>query len=460
MAFTQPWFEADFGSNYAAIATTGYRLYQNDNTDSVARTTTGVVDLGNGGYGVPAVNVPDNAVGIEWDTGGGSPVYAREDIEPFRLLDGASVFDPAADEVDIGEVKGVGVAGVADFKADVSALAIEANVEGHVTAGLGTYTAPTKAELDAAETNIIAEVDANEVKIDAITTTLSTLVTDIWAAGTRTLTSFGTLVADITTAVWAAGARTLTSFGTLVADIWAYGTRVLTGEVDIGAVKGVGVTDIDDFKADVSALATEANATSNKDEIIVEVDANETKIDAITSTLSTMVTDVWAAGTRTLTSFGTLVTDIWASGTRTLTSFGTLVADVATAVWGAVTRTLTGEVDIGAVKGVGVTDVDDFKADVSGLPTLVEIEASTILAKQAELLRALGLNQENHYMDQTVYSTYAHPSGFDVKLLTSARMRVYSVAGSVGTASDVLATYTITATWTDDELDTYKVVKA
>lgn len=33
--------------------------------------------------------------------------------------------------------------------------------------------------------------------------------------------------------------------------------------------------------------------------------------------------------------------DIWAVGTRSLTTFGTLVADVATAVWGAATRTLS-----------------------------------------------------------------------------------------------------------------------
>lgn len=53
-----------------------------------------------------------------------------------------------------------------------------------------------------------------------------------WASGTRTLTSFGTLVADVATAVWAAGSRTLTSFGTLVADVasavWAAATRTLT----------------------------------------------------------------------------------------------------------------------------------------------------------------------------------------------------------------------------------------
>jgi hypothetical protein len=38
--------------------------------------------------------------------------------------------------------------------------------------------------------------------------------------------------------------------------------------------------------------------------------------------------------------------NVWAVGTRTLTSFGTLVADIATAVWGAVTRTLTAATNI------------------------------------------------------------------------------------------------------------------
>jgi len=183
MPFTQPWFEVDFGSNYAGIGTTGYRLYQANGTDSVARTTTGVVDLSNGAYGVPSVNVPDNAVGIEWDTGGGSPVYAREDVEPYRDRD--AQFDPASDEVDIGAVKGTGVTDVDDFKADVSALAIEANVETHVGNALSTYTAPTKAELDAAETNIISEIDANESKIDAIITTLG-LLNDLSIADVQT----------------------------------------------------------------------------------------------------------------------------------------------------------------------------------------------------------------------------------------------------------------------------------
>ena len=87
MPFTQPWLEVDFGSAYASLATVGYRLYNNTGGDSVARTTVGVLEIGTGSYGVPAVNIPDDAVGIEWDTGGGSPVYAVEDLDPYRKRD-------------------------------------------------------------------------------------------------------------------------------------------------------------------------------------------------------------------------------------------------------------------------------------------------------------------------------------------------------------------------------------
>jgi len=72
----------------------------------------------------------------------------------------------------------------------------------------------------------------------------------------------------------------------------------------------------------------------------------------------------------------------------------------------------------------------------------------------ADLGRALGLMQENYYLDQTTYGTYDGQ-----KQLTSGRIRVYSDPASVGTGSDVIATYAITASWTGAEMDTYSVVK-
>jgi len=69
----------------------------------------------------------------------------------------------------------------------------------------------------------------------------------------------------------------------------------------------------------------------------------------------------------------------------------------------------------------------------------------------AMIKRILGMNQENFYIDNTVFA-----SGN----MTSCRIRIYSVAGSVGSASDVLATYTMTAGYSGDEMTTYKMVKA
>jgi len=102
---------------------------------------------------------------------------------------------------------------------------------------------------------------------------------DVWAVGTRTLTSFGTLVSDVATAVWAAATRTLTAFAF---------TPSLDAAYDA---------------AKTAAQAGDAMALTGSER-------------------TTLVAAVWAAATRTLTSFGTLAADVWASATRTLTAFG------------------------------------------------------------------------------------------------------------------------------------------
>jgi hypothetical protein len=101
MPFTAAWLEVNFGGAYAGLATVGYRLVNDTGGDSVARTTTGVVDFGGGAYGVAAVTVPDSAVSIQWDTGGGSPVYATEDLADNRIP-GAVWEELAADHVAAG----------------------------------------------------------------------------------------------------------------------------------------------------------------------------------------------------------------------------------------------------------------------------------------------------------------------------------------------------------------------
>jgi hypothetical protein len=131
----------------------------------------------------------------------------------------------------------------------------------------------------------------------------------------------------------------------------------------------------------------------------------------------------------------------------------------------------TGEYDA-TLSGIqaDLDNPDQYKADTLGLAPAGEYDA-TLSGIQADLdnpdqykadlnnveaymLRALGLMQENQYLDQTIYTNYQ-----GIKLLTSGRIRAYSVASSVGTGSDVIATYQITITWNGDEMTSYKVIK-
>ncbi len=69
------------------------------------------------------------------------------------------------------------------------------------------------------------------------------------------------------------------------------------------------------------------------------------------------------------------------------------------------------------------------------------------------LERILGMVQENFFIDNTTYNSQ--------HMLTESRIRLYSNAGSVGTGSNVIATYNMIAEYDANELDmiSYKVVK-
>jgi hypothetical protein len=84
MPFTAEYLNASFGSSRTGIGTVGYTLMKDDGTVSVARTQTGVVEEGGGVYGKANISILDDSASILWDTGGGTPLYAAEDLEPAR----------------------------------------------------------------------------------------------------------------------------------------------------------------------------------------------------------------------------------------------------------------------------------------------------------------------------------------------------------------------------------------
>lgn len=138
---------------------------------------------------------------------------------------------------------------------------------------------------------IRAEIDANSTQLAAIAADTAELQAN--QGNWLTAVGFSThSAAD----VWAVTTRTLSSFGTLIADFWTNATRSLTDKAGF-TISGTKTTldalnDLSSAQAQAAATAslnaydppTRTELTSDKAEIIVAVDANEAKIDLIKTT--------------------------------------------------------------------------------------------------------------------------------------------------------------------------------
>lgn len=269
--------------------------------------------------------------------------------------------------------------------------------------GYSLSAAGIQAIWDALTSALTTVGSIGKLLVDNINATISSrsshAASAVWSVGTRTLTSFGTLVQDI----WDKATSALTTAGSIgkllvdninaaissrsshdAASIWAVGTRALTDKANF-SLSTAGIKAIWDQLT--SALTT---AGSIGKLLVDNINA------AISSRSSHSAADVWTSATRTLTSFGSLVADIWDAltsglttagsvgkllvdninatissrsshaaadiwsvGTRTLTSFGTLIADI----WAYATRTLSAGVTltnagIDAILGRPISNLD------------------------------------------------------------------------------------------------------
>ncbi len=186
----------------------------------------------------------------------------------------------------------------------------------------------------------------------------SSIASSVWASGSRTLTTFGTLVSDVTTSVWANGTRTLTAFGALAADVWN-GAYAPTRQLTTKDIAGGG------------SLATESYIDASEATVITEIDANETLISALNNISAA---DVWAHGTRSINS-GTVTVDtasvdaIWDTASSGLTAVGSIgkriVDNLDTTVSSRGTSSLTaGDVWANATRTLSTTGVDAVTAGV------------------------------------------------------------------------------------------------
>jgi hypothetical protein len=86
-----------------------------------------------------------------------------------------------------------------------------------------------------------------------------------------------------------------------------------------------------------------------------------------------------------------------------------------------------------------------------GKSNTIQVFANDFDSIAVMLQRVLGLVQENFAVDQNVYDENNN--------LTSSRVRIYTNNTSVGTDSNVLDTYLMTATYTGLQMTSYKMEK-
>ena len=224
-----------------------------------------------------------------------------------------------------------------------------------------TQVARTGADGDTLETlsDEIATVQADLDNPDQYKADVSGIPAAVWGYATRTLSSFGTLIADI----WAHATRTLSAFGFTVAtqsDANVTAIKAKTdnlpaipapaGEYDaeLAAIQA----DLDNpnqYKADVSNLATTAHVQEVED----KVDAIKLKTDNIPANPANEATLTAIKGTGW--SDETLVALMNAIEAISVGSGATPQQ-----IWEYVARTLT--------------NPDDYKADVSGLATTTHLQ--------------------------------------------------------------------------------------
>jgi hypothetical protein len=125
--------------------------------------------------------------------------------------------------------------------------------------------------------------------IDALPTA-STIADAVWGAGTRTLSSFGTLVADVATAVWGAVARTITggTVDTCTTNSDMRGTDSALLAANYTAPNNSGITDIKD-KTDQLTFTT-ANKVDATATVSVAGLATEAKQDEIITDIAGVIT--------------------------------------------------------------------------------------------------------------------------------------------------------------------------
>lgn len=167
-------FSLALGSSKTSL-TLAAQIIDTVGSNTGSAVTTGFVEIGNGYYLWHYAAFPDgHRGGVKfYENGVPGTILAFAAVNPEEAensdvaISSRSVFDSASDEVDIGSVKGVAVASVGDFKADVSALATAAAL-----AVVSTYVDDLETRLTAVRAGYLDNLSGGGVALEATLTAM------------------------------------------------------------------------------------------------------------------------------------------------------------------------------------------------------------------------------------------------------------------------------------------------
>jgi len=210
------------------------------------------------------------------------------------------------------------------FKAGLTSLSLPVIVyDNSSTTGAGL------SGLDHATSGLVLEYrrasQSTWTSVTLVSKTLGTYVSGgIVASGSRA----GRYEVDIPDAAIAAGARMVEVCLRGAANMHPVDIEIELDAVDYQDAAGFGLSKFADIETDTQDIQSRIPAALVGGRIAAnaEVVGDKTDYGLSSASLSSVATSVWSAGTRTLTGFGTLVSDVatavWSAATRTLTAFG------------------------------------------------------------------------------------------------------------------------------------------
>jgi hypothetical protein len=281
--------DTDFKTRKTAVAynATGMDLVWNFVTTAgamsqtaVTPTTGGAYDWTHQGDGMYTIEIPasggasinNDTEGFGWFTGICTGVLPwRSPVFGFRA---AALNNALIDGGDLLDVNVTHISDTAQTGRDIGAsvLLSSGTGTGQISLSSGAVTAGTVSDKTGYTASTVS--DKTGYSLSVAPPSASDIATAVWGAGTRTLSSFGTLVADIATAVWGAVARTITG-GTITTNSDKTGYTVSTVSDKTGYSLTVTPPTAEQIRSEIDSNSTrlaDINGATDKLDTAMELD--------------------------------------------------------------------------------------------------------------------------------------------------------------------------------------------